>query len=129
MIDQVWLLVGAVGSLVVGCSNSTQSTQAITAKIAQLGGPVGTIPGMMPMRLCTNNIFTGSNSAAVVHTSDDIVVGPLRSLRDAAPGSSASSVLVPDTSRCGLRNQGPVDRCNGCKQLDCPTGELAIAAG
>ena len=79
MIDQVWLLVGAVGSLVVGCSNSTQSTQAITAKIAQLGGPVGTIPGMMPMRLCTNNIFTGSNSAAVVHTSDDIVVGPLRS--------------------------------------------------
>jgi hypothetical protein len=30
------------------------------------------------MRLCTNNIFTGPNSAAVVHTSDDIVVGPLR---------------------------------------------------
>jgi hypothetical protein len=38
------------------------------------------------MRLCTNNIFTGANSASVVHTSDDIVVGPLRfsTLRQAA---------------------------------------------
>jgi hypothetical protein len=74
----VWLLVGVVGVIATGCSDATQATQVNAAKTAQLGGPIGPIPGMMPMRLCTNNIFTGDNSAAVVHTSDDIVVGPIR---------------------------------------------------
>jgi hypothetical protein len=71
----VWLLVGVVGVMVTGCSDATQVN---AAKTAQLDGPIGPIPGTMPMRLCTSNIFTGDNSAAVVHTSDDIVVGPLR---------------------------------------------------
>jgi hypothetical protein len=64
--------------MVTGCSDATQATQVQATRPAQLGGPVGPVPGTMPIRLYTSNIFTGDNSAAVVQTSDDIVVGPPR---------------------------------------------------
>jgi hypothetical protein len=75
---RVWVLVGVVGVMVTGCSDATPATQVKTSRTAQLGGPIGPVPGAMPVRLCTSNIFTGDDSAAVVHTPDDIVVGPLR---------------------------------------------------
>ena len=71
------VLVAVVGLMVTGCSSASQATQADATKAAQLGGPIGAIPGTMPTRLCTSNIFSGSNSAAVVRTPDDIVVGPV----------------------------------------------------
>ena len=119
---RVWLLVGVVGVMVTGCSD-TRATPVNTAKPAQLGGPIGPIPGTMPKRLCTSNIFTGENSAAVVHTSEDVVVGPVRfsTLRQASqphqysfrtPHGVAYGIKVPltiagtDSSWVALRVTG-----------------------
>lgn len=101
---RTWLVVGLVGLMVAGCSNSGQSTQGKPTMETQPGGPIGAIPGAMPMRLCTNNIFSGSNLTAVVHTSDDIVVGPLRfsTLRQATQPNQYS-FHTPDGLAYGIK--------------------------
>jgi hypothetical protein len=100
------LLLGLLGLMAAGCSDSPRSEQA--AGTAQPGGHIGSIPGTLPTRLCSNNIYSGSNPANVVHTADDIVVGPLRfsTLRQASqpsqyafntPHGMAYGVKIPIT--------------------------------
>lgn len=101
---RAWLLVGIVGAMVTCCSNGSQPTKGNTATPGQSSGPIGEIPGTMPMRLCTNNIFSGRNAEAVVSTSDDIVVGPLRfsTLRQAAQ-SNQYTFRTPDGVAYGIK--------------------------
>jgi hypothetical protein len=98
-----WLMAGLMGMIVTGCASSAPSVQGRRAT-TQPNGLIGAIPGTMPQRLCTDNIYAGNDAGRVVSTPDDVVIGPVRfsTLRQAA-GPNQYSSQTPDGLAYGIK--------------------------
>ena len=72
------LLVAVVTVVGIGGCGATGRSSSKPPGADAAGSAIGAVPGTMPSRLCTSSIYSGPNYSAVVRTSDDIVVGPLR---------------------------------------------------
>jgi hypothetical protein len=97
-----WLSLAFVAVVAGGCGASSQPKPLrATDVISQIGA----IPGKMPSRLCSDNIYAGSNGASVVRTPDDVVVGPLRfgTLRQAT-GQGLYTAHTPDGLAYGIKS-------------------------
>jgi len=61
-----------------GCTGAGRAPGSASPGAPGLSRAIAALPGTLPTRLCTDNIYAGRNAAAVVRTPDDIVVGPVR---------------------------------------------------
>ena len=69
------------------------------------GRAIGAIPGTMPTRLCTDNIYAGTRAASVVRTPTDIVVGPVRfGTLGQATGAGLYPFRTPDGTAEGIKS-------------------------
>jgi hypothetical protein len=70
--------VGALALAQGGCAGAGRSPGSAPAGAPGLSRTMVALPGTLPTRRCSDNIYAGGNAAAVVRTPDDVVVGPVR---------------------------------------------------
>ena len=88
-----------------GCGASNQGDTSESSGAIGPSDSIAAIPGTMPTRLCSDNIYSGPSASSVVRTPDDVVIGPLRfGILAQATGKGLYTYPTPDGLAYGIKS-------------------------